>query len=477
MVSLVKDAVQIRLHIYTVSNKPLINGVPGRKSLISILYVDDEEMFLEIAKDYLERSGDLVIDTANSVYRAIEKLETSSYDAVISDYQMPGLTGIDLLKYIRQNDDQIPFLLFTGRGREEVAIEALNNGADFYLQKDSHFRSQFAQLEHEIREAIRRRYAERERTRMESALRIKDAAIRSALSPIAISDSAGRLLYVNPVCLATWGYSDEQEVMGRSVSDFVNDPAAAYIAIRELRNEGRWLGEVVARKRDGSTFDAKVSASLIMDESGEPAGMVASFTDLTEQKRAWANLESYVRDLKFISEKATEMANYPLDANIFEFIARALQSLAPPGAIVLVNSINTTTATVRVEAIMGADPYLPAIEKMFGMSPLEMSFRASDRDLQGMLLGSFLDIPGGFYGLTFGQMPEEICRKVDALPFMGTIRGAGLAWKGKVYGIAILLLPSGTMPEHPDILDMFVRHAASVLQRRQAEEALMEKKD
>jgi PAS domain S-box-containing protein len=468
---------QNRSHIYTVSDKPLTNGVPGRKPLISILYVDDEEMFLEIAKDYLERSGDLAIDTANSVYRAMEMLERTSYDVVISDYQMPGLTGIDLLKYIRQKDDQMPFLLFTGRGREEVAIEALNNGADFYLQKDSHFRSQFVQLEHEIREATRRRYAERERTRMESVLRIKDAAIRSALSPIAISDSVGRLLYVNPVCLATWGYSDEKEVIGRQVTEFVNDPAAAFIAIRELRNEGRWLGEVVARKRDGSTFDAKVSASMIVDESGEPAGMVASFTDLTEQKRAWSRLESYVRDLKFISEKATEMADYPLDANIFEYIAGALHSLAPPGAIVLVNSINVENVTVRIEAIRGADPYLPAVEQMLGRPPAGLTFQASLQGMKEMLLGSFVDIPGGLRELTFGQMPEEICREIDSLPFMGSMKGAGLSWKGKVYGIAILLLPPGTMPEHPDILDMFVRHAASVLQRRHAEQALLERKD
>lgn len=445
--------------------------------MISILYVDDEEMFLEIAKDYLERSGDLVIDTANSVYQAMEKLESSSYDAVISDYQMPGLTGIDLLKYLREKHDQIPFLLFTGRGREEVAIEALNNGADFYLQKDSHFRSQFAQLEHEIREAIRRRHAERERIRMESVLRIKDAAIRSALSPIAISDSLGRLLYVNPACLATWGYSDEKEVIGRQVTEFVNDPASAFTAIRALRSEGRWLGDVVARKRDGSTFVAKVSAGMIMDESGKPAGMVASFTDLTDQNRAWSQLESHVRDLEFISEKAMEMADYPLDANIFEFIARALHYLVPEGAIVLVNSINSENATVRVEAIRGADPFLPEIEKMFGRSPLGLSFRASTQGLQEMLLGSFVDIPGGFYELTFGQMPEKICGKVDSLPFMGAIRGAGLSWKGKVYGIAILLLPPGTMPEHPDILDMFVRHAASVLQRRHAEEELLKRKD
>lgn len=434
-------------------------------------------MFLEIAKVYLERSGDLAIDTANSAYRAIEMLESRPYDAIISDYQMPGLTGIDLLKYIRAKDAQIPFLLFTGRGREEVAIEALNSGADYYLQKDTHFKSQFAQLEHEIRESIRRRYAERERTRMESALRIKDAAIRSALSPIAISDKEGHLLYVNPMCLATWGYRDANEVIGRSVADFVYDPFTAIRALEKLQREGRWLGEVTARKRDGSTFEAKVSASMILDEDGNPAGLVASFTDLTEQKRAWSELESYARDLKFISEKAMEMADYPLDANIFEYIAQALHSLAPEGTVVLVNSIDTGSTTVKIEAIRGADPYLPGIAEMLGRSPVGLTFRASVQGVKEMLLGSFVNIPGGMYELSFGQMPVELCGKIDSLPFMGSMRGAGLSWKGQVYGIAILLLPPGSAPEHPDILDMFVRHAASVLQRRQAEEALRAGRD
>ena len=62
-------------------------------------------------------------------------MSTVAYDAVILDYQMPETNGIDFLKLIRSRDDPIPFILFTGRGREEVVIEALNSGADFYLQK------------------------------------------------------------------------------------------------------------------------------------------------------------------------------------------------------------------------------------------------------------------------------------------------------------------------------------------------------
>ena len=66
----------------------------------------------------------------------MEKMAMSHYDAIICDYQMPEMNGIDLLKMVRAGGNKIPFIMFTGRGREEVLIEALNSGADFYLQKD-----------------------------------------------------------------------------------------------------------------------------------------------------------------------------------------------------------------------------------------------------------------------------------------------------------------------------------------------------
>ena len=57
------------------------------------------------------------------------------YDAIISDYQIPDMDGIEFLKKVRSSGNSIPFIIFTGKGREEVVIEALNAGADFYLQK------------------------------------------------------------------------------------------------------------------------------------------------------------------------------------------------------------------------------------------------------------------------------------------------------------------------------------------------------
>jgi PAS domain S-box-containing protein len=67
---------------------------------------------------------------------------------------MPEMDGIELLKVVRSRMGKIPFILFTGRGREEVVIEALNNGADFYLQKGGNPSAQFAELTHKVKIAV-----------------------------------------------------------------------------------------------------------------------------------------------------------------------------------------------------------------------------------------------------------------------------------------------------------------------------------
>jgi DNA-binding response OmpR family regulator len=127
---------------------------------IRILYVDDEPSLLELGKFFLERSGQFSVDTINSALAALTVQNTKRYDAIISDYQMPEMNGIDFLRKIRSSGNTIPFILFTGRRREEVVIQALNEGADFYLQKGGEPASLFAELSHKIRYAVMRRHAE-----------------------------------------------------------------------------------------------------------------------------------------------------------------------------------------------------------------------------------------------------------------------------------------------------------------------------
>jgi PAS domain S-box-containing protein len=129
-------------------------------SALRVLYVDDEPDLLLIARLFLEKEYDFVVDTLTTAHAALEQLNTVPYDAIVSDYQMPEMDGIKFLTRVREEFGEVPFILFTGRGREAVVIDAINNGADFYVQKGGDPKSQFAELAHKVKKAIDQRQAE-----------------------------------------------------------------------------------------------------------------------------------------------------------------------------------------------------------------------------------------------------------------------------------------------------------------------------
>ena len=128
--------------------------------MIHVMYVDDEKSLLDVGKAFLEMTGELNVDTAASVQEAEIAMSKTHYDAIVSDYQMPGVSGLDFLKMVRERDKRIPFILFTGKGREEVVIEAHNSGVSFYLQKGGDPNSLFVELENKIKQATARYKAE-----------------------------------------------------------------------------------------------------------------------------------------------------------------------------------------------------------------------------------------------------------------------------------------------------------------------------
>jgi PAS domain S-box-containing protein len=130
--------------------------------MYAILYVDDDEILLNVNKIYLEKTGDFSVDVANSGTLALDRIASGQYDAILSDYQMPGMNGIELLKMVRDRHGSLPFILFTGKGREEVVMDAMNNGADFYVQKGPDLKGMMAELRYKLNRAIERRRIEDE---------------------------------------------------------------------------------------------------------------------------------------------------------------------------------------------------------------------------------------------------------------------------------------------------------------------------
>lgn len=119
--------------------------------MIVVLYVDNNPVLLDSGKRFLEREKDIRVDTALSAGEALERINTVSFDAIIADYDLPEIDGIRLLRIVREKSPRLPFIIFTGTSREEIVIEALNNGADYYIKKGNDPESRFAELSHSIK--------------------------------------------------------------------------------------------------------------------------------------------------------------------------------------------------------------------------------------------------------------------------------------------------------------------------------------
>lgn len=177
---------------------------------VRVLLVDDEPEFLNLAKYLLERSDSLEIETALSAREGLERLQTSEYDAVVSDYLMPDIDGLDMLKIIRARGNDIPFIILTGRGREDIAIEALNSGADFYVRKGVDPKTQYVDIMNSIRQSVARKKA------VESAAnsdRFLSNVLTSITDGICVLDGNRTIKYVNPV-LESW-YSHLMPLIGK----------------------------------------------------------------------------------------------------------------------------------------------------------------------------------------------------------------------------------------------------------------------
>ena len=130
------------------------------KKPIRILHVDDDLSCLKVAQRCLGTQGEFQIETASSVEKAIERMKKEDFDVIVSDFKMPEKDGLEFLKKLRERGNDVPFIIFTGKGREEVAVKALNLGADGYFSKSGAPETVYGELAHGIRQVAERKRAE-----------------------------------------------------------------------------------------------------------------------------------------------------------------------------------------------------------------------------------------------------------------------------------------------------------------------------
>ncbi len=339
--------------------------------MFSVLYVDDEETLLDIGKIFLERFGDCSVDVALSAREGLEQLEKKIYDAIVSDYQMPGMDGIEFLKKIRETNT-IPFILFTGKGREEVVIEAINSGADFYLQKGGDPKSQFVELKHKIAQAVNRRRTEDQLKNSESRYRELVDLLPQTVFEI---DQTLTITSINPVALKSFGYAREDLEKGVNVFEVFSQVDHLRLAenIKKiLRGETAGAFEYTAKRKDGSTFPV-ITYSVPILQDNKPVGLRGVLVDITERKAAEqatlqafslleATLES-TADGILVIDRAGKIVNYNQKfADMWHIPPSVLE--AEDDALALNHVLNQ---------LRDPDDFLSKVQELY-QNPLEFSF-------------------------------------------------------------------------------------------------------
>lgn len=338
--------------------------------MISVLFVDDELVLLDIGRLFLERMGEFRVTGVESGTLALEHLKKGRYDAVVSDYEMPDMDGITLLRTVREQYGDLPFILFTGRGREDVARDAVNIGADFYIQKGGDPKAQFHEISHKIEQAVERR-----RVRLaikESEQRFFDIINFLPDATFAI-DTEGRVIAWNRELERITG-EHAGDMMGRRnhthaipfygerrpmIIDLVLSPdPERERTYPSLHREGDIItAEGALHFPEGRRYFF-ARASVLYNQFGEPAGAIESLRDITHIKET----EKRLRRI---------LSGIPIALMVFQ--------IWPDGSMVC---IEANPASEQVTKRSVSDLLSRTIEEIFTGTPYQKVIDACTRTIQ-----------------------------------------------------------------------------------------------
>jgi PAS domain S-box-containing protein len=257
---------------------------------IRVLHVDDEPDFAELTATALEREDDRFrVDTATSSTEGLDRLAETEFDCVVSDYDMPDRTGIEFLETVREDHPDLPFILFTGKGSEAVASDAISAGVTDYLQKETGT-GQYPVLANRVRNAVSKHRAEQAVAETERRYR---RLIEEAADVITTVDRSGRFEYVSPSVESVLGY-DVEAVAGENAFGFVHpdDHAVAVDQFQAFVADpgGKVTLEARFENADGEWVWLEVRGRNLLEDPVID-GLVVYARDITARKERERELE------------------------------------------------------------------------------------------------------------------------------------------------------------------------------------------
>jgi len=255
---------------------------------VDILHIEDEPDFADLVSTFLEREREqFEVITETDPKDGLDTVMEDDVDCVVSDYDMPGLTGLEVLEEVKADNPNLPFILFTGKGSEEIASEAITAGVTEYLQKRGGT-DQYTVLANRIEQAVARRRAEKQ---VERGFR----AIETSHDGISLLNEDGKFIYVNEAYADITGY-ERDELVGEPFEILYPDDDVDIVyneIIPTAMETGQWKGETTYLTKSGEPIHVD---HLISFTSEDAMICTISETDEAEEVREELSLKERSMD-------------------------------------------------------------------------------------------------------------------------------------------------------------------------------------
>jgi len=299
---------------------------------IRILHVDDEPDFADMSADFLERENSrFEVKTATSVSEGLDRLADSEFDCLVSDYDMPEISGIEFLSVVRKKYPELPFILYTGKGSETVAGGAISAGVTDYLQKESGA-SQYELLANRITNAVEKRRARAIVEETEARLQTVAGNINDVLWQF--TADWNELLLIN---------SQYEEVWGRSTCELQEKPQSFLNGIHpddrprvkdamETISAGESV-DIEYRVNEDEDFKRWVwmQGEPVFADDGSVSSVVGFARDITERKEHEREIRQQREQLQRREEKLIRLRDYTQELmyaeSLSETASAALQAV------------------------------------------------------------------------------------------------------------------------------------------------------
>jgi PAS domain S-box-containing protein len=281
-----------------------------------VVYVDDYQELCELTAEGLEESSDrLEVETTTDPEAVLDRLD--EFDCVVADYAMPEMDGLELLRRVRVTTEELPFILYTGKGDENVASEAISLGVTDYLAKTGG-PERFVRLAHRVENVVEARrasdQAKQARQRARGAIERERGRLHALLEYSAtitgILDASGRFQFLSPSIEDVTGFSPEQ-LRNETAFEYIHEEdreRAEQAFTQVLQEPGRTLTvELRFRQRDGGWRHVEVRGTNHL-ENPDVEGVIVNARDVTDRKRT----EGQLRRERTLTQRVFEVAPNPL---------------------------------------------------------------------------------------------------------------------------------------------------------------------